>query len=71
MTYTANWNWDLALYMTDARLNIYHGTQRTPVASATYHLRNKGGLSLAKYGSAEAKMNQLIDQLLIQYQSNR
>jgi len=70
MTYTANWNWDLALYLTDARLRIYRGTERTPVAEATYHLRNKGGLSLAKFASAETKMNRLIDHLLAGYGRN-
>ncbi|MCW4453402.1 Sbal_3080 family lipoprotein [Flavobacterium sp. MXW15] len=62
LTYTARRSWDFATYLTHAELRI--DRQGRHVASAQYHLRGKGGLSLTKWKSTEAKMTPVIDQLL-------
>ncbi|MGE0188810.1 MAG: Sbal_3080 family lipoprotein [Steroidobacteraceae bacterium] len=63
--YVAHWNWDLAVYLTDADIAIRKGGDT--IGQATYHLKNKGGLALSKFASAESKMVPLLDQLLEQF----
>ena len=65
--YDAHWNWDLAVYLTDATIEIRKGGEL--VSRAVYHLRNKGGLDLGKFGSAEGKMQPVIDQMLAEFTS--
>ncbi|MFJ5444702.1 Sbal_3080 family lipoprotein [Methylobacillus methanolivorans] len=59
-TYTANWRWDLALYMEYAEIKVYE--QAKPIGEATYNSRN-GGASLGKFIDAEKKIRELVDQL--------
>lgn len=62
MTYTARQSWDFNTYLTHAELHIERSGQ--PFASAIFHLKNNGGLSLAKWGSTKSKMDPVVDQLL-------
>jgi hypothetical protein len=63
ITYTALRSWDMAPYLSSADIQVLDA-QRRPLASAHYHLRNKGGLSLAKWAGTEAKIGPVLDQLL-------
>ena len=67
--YDAHWNWDLAVYLTDATIEIRQSGEL--VGRAVYHLRNRGGLDLGKFGSAESKMNPILDQLLVEFTSSK
>jgi hypothetical protein len=59
-TYTANWAWDLAMYMHYADIRVFeHGRQ---VGHAVYDARSGGGRP-DKFIDAEAKLNELVDQL--------
>jgi hypothetical protein len=59
-TYTANWRWDLALYMAFAKLTVYSGGSQ--VGSALYDSLSGGG-NIAKFISAENKIRELVGQL--------
>jgi len=65
VNYGAHWNWDLAVYLTDAEIEARRGGE--VVGRAVYHLRNKGGLDMGKWARAESKMNPVIDQLLADF----
>lgn len=60
LTYTANWQWDMAMYLTYALIEVREGT--TVLGTATYDARN-GGLNMGKFGSTESKIAPLIQQL--------
>ncbi len=62
VTYTANQNWDLRMYMYHAEVRIEKDGRY--VASATYDLAGKGGLALTKYQSTKTKMDPIIDEML-------
>ena len=62
LTYTARRSWDMATYLSQASLRIERAGRI--VASAEYHLRGKGGLSLMKWQGTKAKMDPVIDELL-------
>ncbi len=62
LTYTALKSWDFTTYLHHAELRLERNGQK--VATAQYHLRNKGGLSLMKWQSTQTKMDPVIDQLL-------
>ena len=62
LTYTALRSWDITPYLSQAELNLKHNNRS--IAKASYHLRGKGGLSLAKWASTETKMTPVIEQLL-------
>lgn len=59
-TYTANWAWDLALYMRYAEIKIYRNA--TPIGEAVYD-STWGGGRLDKFIEAEKKIRELVDQL--------
>jgi hypothetical protein len=59
-TYTANWQWDLAMYMNYAELKIYSNAR--PVGEAIYDSRH-GSANLGKFIKADAKINELVNQL--------
>ncbi len=59
-TYTANWLWDLALYMAYAEIKVYQ--EATPVAEAVYDSR-RGGANMDKFIDAEVKVAELVDLL--------
>jgi hypothetical protein len=59
-TYTANWRWDLALYMAYADLRIF--TNGKQAGQATYDSLS-GGANLGKFIKADEKLGELVDQL--------
>ncbi|MDR2365528.1 MAG: Sbal_3080 family lipoprotein [Zoogloeaceae bacterium] len=61
LNYTALRSWDISPYLSHAELRITRNYR--PVATATYHLEGKGGLSLMKWEGTKAKMDPVIDQL--------
>jgi hypothetical protein len=63
-TYTARRTWDMAMYMTDAQIDILRDGRQ--IAFANYHLKGRGGLSLMKWASTREKILPVIDQLLAQ-----
>ena len=62
LTYTALRSWDLSPYLSRAELRLWRGGLQ--IGSAEYHLRGKGGLSLAKWQGVKAKMDPVVDELL-------
>jgi hypothetical protein len=66
VTYTAGRRWDMAPYLTQATITIDKEGRR--IAYAEYHLRNGGGLSLAKWESTRTKIDPVIDELLQEVQ---
>ena len=65
LTYTALRSWDVTVYLSHAELHLLHNGQE--IASAEYHLRGKGGLSLTKFKRVQSKMDPVIDELLGEY----
>lgn len=63
VTYTARRSWDGVPYLSSAEIKVLDPQRRT-LASADYHLRGKGGLSLMKWQGTKTKMDPVIDQLL-------
>ena len=61
-TYTANWKWDLALYMAFADITIY--ADGRVVGHAVYDSLGGSG-NLGKFINAEAKIKELVDQLFV------
>lgn len=67
-TYTARRKWDMAMYMTDAQIDILRDGRQ--VGSANYHLKGKGGLSLTKWAGTRSKILPVIDELFAQLPAN-
>lgn len=65
LTYSARRSWDITTYLSEADLTLAKGGLQ--VASANYHLKGKGGLSLNKWRSTKLKMDPVIDELLGHY----
>lgn len=61
LDYTAERSWDLKPFLDYALLTLRK--KGASIGSAEY--RNRGGLTLTKYAGTEAKMNPVIDELLI------
>lgn len=61
LEYTANWAWDLAMYVTYMDIKIYDRTSL--LGQATYDARHGGG-RLDKFGPTGEKLKVLLDQLL-------
>jgi hypothetical protein len=59
-TYTANWYWDLAMYMNYAEIKVYSNAK--PVGEAIYDSRH-GSANLGKFIKADVKINELVNQL--------
>lgn len=59
-TYTANWRWDLALYMAFADIKVYTNGQQS--GQATYDAMG-GGANMGKFIKGETKIAELVDQL--------
>jgi hypothetical protein len=59
-TYTANWRWDLAMYMTYANIKVYNTGK--PIGEAIYDA-NRAGLNTGKFINADHKIRELVDQL--------
>ena len=62
-TYTANWRWDIFLYMAYANITIYKTGRE--IGSATYD-STQGAQNFAKFINAESKINELTEKLLAQ-----
>ncbi|MGH8548272.1 MAG: Sbal_3080 family lipoprotein [Methylococcales bacterium] len=59
-TYTANWRWDLALYMAFADIRVFSNGQQS--CQATYDAMS-GGANMRKFINGEEKIRELVDQL--------
>ena len=62
MTYVANWNWDMAAYLSYAKMDVFQDGEATGTAS--YDSRG-GGMNMSKFISAEEKVDELIGQLFL------
>jgi hypothetical protein len=60
VTYTANWRWDLAMYLSYARIEVSEGGQ--PVGSAVYDATQGGG-NFDKFGPTGEKIAPLVAKL--------
>lgn len=60
LTYTANWRWDLAMYMAYAEIKVFEG--QSLKGSATYDAI-RGGANMNKFISAEDKIRELVNEL--------
>jgi Short C-terminal domain len=60
LEYTANWAWDMAMYLTYAEFRVYDGAGLA--GQAVYDARN-GGARLDKFGTTAEKIRPLIEQL--------
>lgn len=67
-TYTANWSWDIFLYMSYANIRIFKTGRE--IGSATYDSTHSGG-NFGKFISAESKINELTEKLLAQEPVNK
>lgn len=60
LTYTANWRWDLALYMAYAELRVFDKGQ--PAGEAIYD-STRGSANMGKFVDAGKKVRELVNQL--------
>jgi len=60
MTYTANWSWDLAMYLRYFQANLYQGP--TLVNSIEY---KTSGADMNKFGHTDKKIQPLLRQLIL------
>lgn len=60
MTYTANWAWDLAMYLRYFKADLHRGPTR--VSSVEYRT---SGYDMNKFGRTENKVRPLLRQLLL------
>ena len=60
VSYTANWRWDMAMYLSYARIDVSDRGQ--PVGSAVYDA-TEGGANMAKFGPTAEKIAPLVAEL--------
>lgn len=60
MTYTANWSWDMDLYMSYAQLDVFR--KGAKAGDAVYDSRG-GGLHAAKFIDADRKVDELVGEI--------
>lgn len=60
LEYTANWRWDLAMYLVFVDLRVYEGDLM--IGQANYDARS-GGANMNKFGPTAAKLKGLVDEL--------
>ncbi len=60
MTYTANWTWDMTMYLVYARMDVYQNG--APAGEAVYNART-GSANMGKYINAEEKVAELVAEL--------
>lgn len=60
-TYTANWMWDLAIYMAYAEIKIFHNGSLD--GQAQYDSR-RAGANMGKFIDAEEKIRELVNELM-------
>lgn len=65
--YVANWNWDLALYMTYANIWVTDAAMTQKIAQATYQT----GHGLDKFIDAEDKVFELVDQMYGEFKNKK
>lgn len=58
--YTANWRWDMAMYLSYAQIQVFDGSQ--PVGSAIYDA-TQGGANMDKFGATAEKIQPLVAEL--------
>ena len=63
-TYTALWSWDLALYMSYAKIKVYENGKLK--GSALYDSRSGGGRIFEKFGNGDKMIKSLVDELFPQ-----
>jgi len=61
LEYTANWAWDMAMYLTYMHLDLREAGN--VIASAEYDARRGGG-NMNKFGHTSEKMRPLLDEML-------
>lgn len=61
LTYTANWNWDMAMYLTYFRGTLYE--EGRVLGEAEYDAK-MGGANFGKFGKTAEKLRPLLTQLL-------
>jgi hypothetical protein len=61
LTYVARWSWDLTLYMSYARLQVFDNGQ---AAGDAVYDATQGGGNMSKFIDAEPKIRELVTQLL-------
>ena len=59
-TYTANWRWDLALFMAFADIKVFSNGQQS--GQVTYDALG-GGANMSKFVKGETKITELVNQL--------
>ncbi|HEY0063487.1 MAG TPA: Sbal_3080 family lipoprotein [Telluria sp.] len=59
-TYTANWQWDMAMYMSYAQIKVFRDGYQ--VGEASYDARGGGG-NMSKFIDADKKITELVNQL--------
>ena len=59
-TYTANWRWDMAMYLAYAEIKVYKDGQ---FAGEAIYNSLKGGANMSKFINGEAKIGELVNQL--------
>jgi hypothetical protein len=59
-TYEAKWQWDLALYLSYANLKVYRNNH---LEGEALYDATRGGTKTEKFTNAEAKIQELTDQL--------
>ena len=62
LEYTAEWKWDMAMFLYTAKLNVCSGNEL--IGEALYDAR-KGTGSMKKFGSTAEKISPLLDQLFL------
>jgi hypothetical protein len=60
LTYTANWTWDMTLYLVYAEINVF---ERDRVIGKAVYDCTRGGGRLDKFVNAESKVKELIGEL--------
>jgi hypothetical protein len=60
LEYTANWAWDMAMYLTYAEMKVY---DRSGLAGKAVYDARSGGGRLDKFGRTAEKIKPLIDEL--------
>lgn len=60
LEYTANWHWDMAMYLVFAQIRVFDRDMQ--IGEADYDARG-GGFNMAKFGHTSDKLKALLDQL--------
>lgn len=60
-TYTAKWSWDLAIYMSYAKINVYKDSKL--IGSALYDSRSGSGRVFDKFGNGDEMIKSLVQEL--------